>query len=435
MNTYNSYSSNINKTNITTNSILPVMSPITFFNGGGGGAFNFSSTGRINFSPTETFFPGTTLYYVFTYSALITNIYSTAGGVTTVNNNVGTLNTAAGANRFTIKKSNVDVLIVGGGGSGGNNSGGGGGAGQVKYLNNVELSGNFFACVGPGGAQSNNTISIRNNGYFSFITPENTPNFGGILNPFLTNLSIMAYGGAYGGGTNNIIPFNAGGIETQMYIGSYGGGTGVRSGSTPYGGGDVYNNKYDLSGVSLNGEAVLNGYAGGYANRGWPIIGSNLATSGSGGGGGAGQGGYPTGTHLSNTLSSTNNGNGGKGGNGIGGQNTIYHTILSDISNSNLMPNSSVWVNSLKDPSGYLYIGGGGGGGCYENYMFPGTYFTAGGLGGGGNGGGGNYGTNSGTSNTGGGGGGGGFRANLTGYGNYQGRAGGSGLVVIRVQL
>ena len=438
MNTYNSYSSNINKTNI----ILPdnrVMSPITSFSGYN--AFCFSSTGKKNFSPTELFLPGTTLYYVFTtentntgtYPPTLPLIQSTIDGTTYTN-------------AFTINTySNISILLVGGGGTGGpgisGNSGGGGGAGQVKYLSDIELSGYYYVCVGAGGLYETGT-NVRKNGYVSFISSIN--NYDSSFN---LSYAITAYGGGYGSSGTNLIAraYDSGTSTTdpaginQNITGSYGGGA---NRSWYYGGGDNNFTRPNINTVTEPSEAVQNGYAGGFSNKAGA---NNGAVNGGGGGGGAGGGGYPSGTLTSSVITSTNNSNGGKGGDGVGGINTIYHTILSDISNSNLMPNSSVWVNSLKDSNGYLYIGGGGEGGYGQSiyqYYYGSQYSTRvypsfAGLGGG------SKATRTVVNkypepntvfyttiyqNTGGGGAGGGASYSY-------GSGGGSGLVVIRVQL
>lgn len=127
-------------------------------------------------------------------------------------------------------------------------------------------------------------------------------------------------------------------------------------------------------------------YSGGGATQG--SVGGNtsqVAVIGAAGGGGAGSSG----------ISSTSNGSGQNGGNGT----------------STTITGSSV-----------TYAGGGGGG----NRTYAGDNGGNGGTGGGGNGGGTNHASSAGGTNTGGGGGG-------MGFGTYDGQAGGSGIVIIKI--
>lgn len=286
-------------------------------------------------------------------------------------------------NVTTVPTSGSEIMIVGGGGGGGNTAGGGGGAGGFFYTSSLIFSAQTYTVIvgdgAPGVDQSLNQYPAGYSGSLSLITG--------------SDISITTFGGGGGGS------YNQSAAGDNRAGANSGGANGY--GTQPLGGGAV--------GTIVNATiqpsylAVYNSgsYVGG--------LGANLY-DGAGGGGGATQTGF-----NGIAFCCTNKGIGGDGGRGI--INPITGSIIGEFATG------SYWV-----------AGGGGGSG-----HFSGSTYNLGGVGGGGKGGSGDSDgaadadAQNGTANT--GGGGGGVRNGPGATSGIVGKAGGSGVVVIRYQF
>jgi len=300
----------------------------------------------------------------------------------------------------------VDLLLVGGGGAGGNGEysppsydygGGGGGAGGYFQDFNFTLPiGEYDISIGDGGAASLAPTN-QSNGIYRSGSP-GTPSY--ISGPGIT--TIIAYGGGGGGGSYDNYPFSGGSQHYPAGDGSDGGSGGGTSWGpivSVAGLGNSTTATAPTKGNSipayLQGSGEVQGYPGNFS----------YTTSQAAGGGGAGEAGHSTGAERS------------RGGNG-----------------------RPAWTNDDGIPPAYgtpgptpgrWFAGGGGGGGAVGSTLHP--------EGNGGAGGGGSGGdtdppvtqvSSVGTVNTGGGGGGGQGTNN-----SFAGRAGGSGIVIIRYKI
>jgi len=297
----------------------------------------------------------------------------------------------------------ADVLVIGGGGAGGKQMSGGGGAGAVIFMPGASFAaGTYSITVGSGGAIAS---GVGGNGISSSI--------GSVF---------IAQGGGGGGSW-----YSNGGYGTKSgQDGGSGGGAAACIGSTQCGGASTPGGS-TISTNTVNGIGSLGpgnspyvfGNSGGTGqNQNTGAENVNTCLNGGGGGGAGSPGGNNVNGNSATCSSSTpsNCGSPGTGGNGINSA-----TISSTSYNF-----ASFWGNAYttKAVSGYI-AGGGGGGGYALNYA---QQTVAGGLGGGGTG---TKTTNTltptaGQANTGSGGGGSGDQNNPA--------AGGSGLVLIRVQ-
>lgn len=360
----------------------------------------------------------------------------------------GTNNTAgAGGAGLQYTISGTSTYYAGGGGGGGygvssgggaGGAGGGGAGGPSADTNGVSGTANLGG--GGGGQTSNGANAV----YYSGA--------GG------SGVVIISYAGAqqFGGGVvtyvggNTIHTFTTSGTLsplnslTASYLIVGGGGGTVRGASEGSGGGGA-GGLLSGSGMTIdtNSTYLVTVGAGGAASSSTVSRGNNgsnssfsLVSTSAVGGGGGGQG-----------SSSSGTGPGASGGSGGGGG---YYGASGGAGTAGQGNNGG---NGKNNPSG-PYSGGGGGGagaigtdatatgagnggiGISSSISGTATYYAGGGGGGsyngtlgtGGNGGGGNGSANTtaptaGTANTGGGGGG--------GNGNYDGTAGGSGIVII----
>jgi hypothetical protein len=279
----------------------------------------------------------------------------------------------------------ADVLILGGGGGGGYNAGGGGGAGSFLYFNGFRfVSGKTYTfTVGDGGEAGNSSLAGGRGGDSSIATSG-------------TNLFIARGGGGGGRGS----------VATDG--GSGGGASSVSS---------LFEGPYP---VSTNVLSSISGYTLGMAGGG------SLVDYAGGGGGAAMAGSSAKGQRP---------GNGGDG---------FYQVNWGSLQNL-----AEIWGRAydgvaVQERDGFFYVaGGGGGGGKGAESVFGATAVnTSGGKGGGGNGincpsniasaikqGEGSNVTR-GKPNTGSGGGGGGQFSWCV-----NGRAGGSGLILVRYSV
>ena len=192
---------------------------------------------------------------------------------------------------------------------------------------------------------------------------------------------------------------------------------------------------YTAKGGGGGGYRFVTGRAGG-SGGGAGLDAASPSTPQAGGLGTAGppRQGYAGGTTSSvNDWSSPGGGGGAAGVGGNGGQRAIAGAGGSGIIDSSVGNLLSITTRGELRPNGNRYIAGGGGGGGQAGTRYEGVTLTegggAGGRGGGGAGAEGVFGAGvAGTANTGGGGGGG-------GTGNGQGRAGGSGIVIVRYRI
>jgi len=211
---------------------------------------------------------------------------------------------------------------------------------------------------------------------------------GGLLTSSLTMVLGTSYSitiggaGAGGGGVGGGSPGSDGTNSVFSAFTSIGGGGGAQAYTIGRAGGSAGGNGL-LYGLTVTSGTVGQGNAGGAANYG--VFSSNLRPSG-GGGGAGGAGGDAQASYIS-------------GDGGVGLQSSIIGSST--------------------------YYAGGGGGGAGSGYAGG-----AGGAGGGGTGANGGSGNTTGTANLGGGGGGGGF---TSGVAWYDGSAGGSGVVILRM--
>jgi len=290
------------------------------------------------------------------------------------------------ANFVAANSGTVDMLLVGGGGGGGNYLGGGGGGGAVLHVQNRTISSGTYAVVrgnGGAGGQDSDTADNGHQGTGSYFGSDYAS----------TYLFARPGGGGagHGSGGGNTGGTYAVGTAAATISGTGNGGGGSSAGAS---GGTGYD-PTDRSVSAPSGETwtLYSNNAGGNGTHG----GDHSA----GGGGGAGAAGA----------------NGSASGNGGAGQQ----------------------INI--DGNNYYWGGGGGGGGI--NRVSSGSNGGLGGGGGGsnqsgGSGDGGGTAINSGAdasdgnntggaggANSGGGGGGG-------GHGDYDGGAGGSGIVIIK---
>ena len=222
-----------------------------------------------------------------------------------------------------------DILIVGGGGGGSASGGGGGGAGQLVFLNQAVLNGQYninIGCGGSGGIMSGSEATKGHNTTFDTITA-----LGGGAN---TNVVADKNGGSGAGGDYD--PANGG---------TNGRGTSVTNNNT-YVSGTIYN--YGNDGDSQSGGHQMGG-----------------------GGGGAGTAGKIT----SRTLPGNYDGQ-GYGGDGLAEISTISYDFKLNFGNS---------VGVVEDNKVY-FAGGGAGGGENKTALGTPNSISPGGKGGGGGG-------------------------------------------------
>lgn len=241
-------------------------------------------------------------------------------------------------------------------------------------------------------------------------------------------------------------------LSCDVLVVAGGGGAGPNQGGGGGAGGVYYTTSQSLS--TAQTVTVGAGGAGGVENTSLPTVGSNSQigsiTAAVGGGiGGAdntsgavangGTGGSGGGGNYAGTGGSATSGQGYAGGNG-GGASLYYgggggggagavgaNYVQPNAGNGGAGTNTySSWLSTTGlGVSGY--IAGGGGGGASSQGVYNTTNGGAGGSGGGGAGGNGTTTAAAGTANTGGGGGGGGRTST-----SFPGKAGGSGVVIVR---
>jgi hypothetical protein len=208
-----------------------------------------------------------------------------------------------GTSTFTVPSGgiNCDILIVGGGGGGGDPHGGGGGAGQLVFIHQATLNGEYTVKVGKGGT----------GGVFSTTPPTKGTNseFGNI------STTVIAEGG--GANTNTIIDKNGG-------SGAGGDGYTINGGTAGPG------NAITTTDLFPNATVYTRGNNGGDASGG-----------AAGGGGGAGE----VGQSGSFTIQ-------GKGGDGLSGITDINYDFQANFGN----------FGRLEADGKYYFAGGGGGG-------------------------------------------------------------------------
>jgi hypothetical protein len=299
-----------------------------------------------------------------------------------------------GSYNFVVEKSGVaEMMMIGGGGGGGITAGGGGGAGGYFYTSSLDFYANntYTMTVGNGATESQQINSgpypgnaLGTTGSASIITG--------------SNIQIIAFGGGGGGS------YASASSNPRAAGANSGGGAGYGT-SAPAGGDPgiilttaqqplynaLYNSGSNIGGTSLNGR------------------------NGAGGGGGVTQVGQdPVAAFASNRSI------GGTGGRGI--ENPIVGSTIGEL-------------------SGSVYYVGGGGGGAGGTISFGNG---VGGLGGGGYGGNDEYCPNfpfppcfdnlagAGMANT--GGGSGGVLNGAARPSGFQGRPGGTGVIIIKYQ-
>ena len=268
------------------------------------------------------------------------------------------------------------LVVAGGGGASSNRGNGGGGAGGLRTAFGLTSGGGASAETAPLLATNTNyTVTVGAGGAAS--SGHTSAGGNGSDSVFSTITSI----GGGGGPDGNVGTLNG------------------NNGGSGSGGGSASTNKKS-PGAGTSGQ----GYAGGVYSATGP---NDEAGGGGGGAGGAGAAGY------------TNGGNAWGGDGGVG------------LAVNILTPANGNTASVGEVHSSNLYFAGGGGGSFFDyNASIPATRGGTGGLGGGGNGGGGpssvTYNAEAGTANT--GGGAGGVGANVT----SAGKAGGSGVVILR---
>ena len=348
----------------------------------------------------------------------------------TVNGALGSYATFTPKYDITVK----ELFVLGGGGGGGPGGGGGGGGESLWITNAVDYAGGetgIRVYVGRGGGggttrvYANASVSGGGNGENSYVWMKNP------FNPSAALEQYRGYGGYRGGWLSNTSGNAAGNGSSTG--GGAGGGSACKNTTRAYGR-EIYGAGY---GGAADGGAPGGGGGGGL--RGIGDNGSNYAA-----------GGAPNPRSVIYAGSNGTNGvgevNGGRGGNGF------------PISLMGDSPVRTAIGDLLGDQDAWLGGGGGGGSGFFRatsantNSWWGIGAPTPGNGGSGGGGGGGLYsaGTYSnyqpgmgaaGTPFTGGGGGGGSFNNPVTSGGSTAnnwilgGGAGGSGLVVMRVQV
>ncbi len=361
--------------------------------GGGGGGYNYTANDNnsggsggsgiviIRFNINEFAIPIFERNFLLNISSRLSGNYLTSY----VNNsNFYVMFTSGSNNSITIPNNcTADIFLIGGGGGGGYDRGGGGGAGSAIIAVNQTLNpGIYSITVGSGGT-----------GGSSYTPPPN----GSDSEINLNGITIYRAKGGGVGGAGNSYPTSGG----------CGGGAGSQAVSS--GGSVVYTNIVNRFTVNPNNSSsnyVVYGNKGGDNLTAW--TGANLSAMDGAGGGGIGA----IGEYSQKTANSP-----GKGGNGL--EKAIINNIEYNLKNY-FSPNTPFGVQS----GSLFYIGGGGGGG--NCVVGPGG--ATGGLGGGGNGAEQGNNGNAAIANTGSGGGG-------AGQGTYSGGAGGSGLVIIRLNI
>ena len=279
----------------------------------------------------------------------------------------------------------VDMLIVGGGGGGGNYLGGGGGGGAALLIQSRDITAATYAVsVGAGGAggQDSDTADNGHQGTGSYFGSDYAS----------TYLFARPGGGGAGHGTGSgdANGTYAVGTAAVTISGTGNGGGGASAGSSA----GVGYDPTDRSVSAPSGETwtLYSNNAGGNGNAG-----SSHASGGGGGAGGAGANGPSSGNGGTGQQINIDGNNYYWGGGGGGGA----ITRQSAGGNGGLGGGGG---------AGHQNGGGGSGGGSAINAGSAAGGHTAGGAAG---------------ANSGGGGGGG-------SHGDYDGGAGGSGIVVVR---
>ena len=279
----------------------------------------------------------------------------------------------------------VDMLIVGGGGGGGNYLGGGGGGGAALLVQSRDITAATYAVsVGAGGAggQDEDTADNGHQGTGSYFGSDYAS----------TYLFARPGGGGAGHGTGagDANGTYAVGTAAVTISGTGNGGGGASAGSSA----GVGYDPTDRSVSAPSGETwtLYSNNAGGNGNAG-----SSHASGGGGGAGGAGANGPSSGNGGTGQQINIDGNNYYWGGGGGGGS----ITRQSSGGNGGLGGGGG---------AGHQNGGGGSGGGSAINAGSAAGGHTAGGAAG---------------ANSGGGGGGG-------SHGDYDGGAGGSGIVIVR---
>ena len=279
----------------------------------------------------------------------------------------------------------VDMLIVGGGGGGGNYLGGGGGGGAALLIQSRDITAATYAVsVGAGGAggQDSDTADNGHQGTGSYFGSDYAS----------TYLFARPGGGGAGHGTGagDANGTYAVGTAAVTISGTGNGGGGASAGSSA----GVGYDPTDRSVSAPSGETwtLYSNNAGGNGNAG-----SSHASGGGGGAGGAGANGPSSGNGGTGQQINIDGNNYYWGGGGGGGS----ITRQSSGGNGGLGGGGG---------AGHQNGGGGSGGGSAINAGSDASGHSAGGAAG---------------ANSGGGGGGG-------SHGDYDGGAGGSGIVVVR---
>ena len=279
----------------------------------------------------------------------------------------------------------VDMLIVGGGGGGGNYLGGGGGGGAALLVQSRDITAATYAVsVGAGGAggQDSDTADNGHQGTGSYFGSDYAS----------TYLFARPGGGGAGHGTGSgdANGTYAVGTAAVTISGTGNGGGGASAGSSA----GVGYDPTDRSVSAPSGETwtLYSNNAGGNGNAG-----SSHASGGGGGAGGAGANGPSSGNGGTGQQINIDGNNYYWGGGGGGGS----ITRQSSGGNGGLGGGGG---------AGHQNGGGGSGGGSAINAGSAASGHSAGGAAG---------------ANSGGGGGGG-------SHGDYDGGAGGSGIVIVR---
>ena len=279
----------------------------------------------------------------------------------------------------------VDMLIVGGGGGGGNYLGGGGGGGAALLVQSRDITAATYAVsVGAGGAggQDEDTADNGHQGTGSYFGSDYASTF----------LFARPGGGGAGHGTGSgdANGTYAVGTAAVTISGTGNGGGGASAGSSA----GVGYDPTDRSVSAPSGETwtLYSNNAGGNGNAG-----SSHASGGGGGAGGAGANGPSSGNGGTGQQINIDGNNYYWGGGGGGGS----ITRQSSGGNGGLGGGGG---------AGHQNGGGGSGGGSAINAGSDASGHSAGGAAG---------------ANSGGGGGGG-------SHGDYDGGAGGSGIVIVR---